>query len=42
MPAQLIALIFLLTSLPFGVWPGCSVGKLHAHPGAENTGQEGR
>ncbi|WP_329409492.1 hypothetical protein OG563_44085 [Nocardia vinacea] len=39
MLAQITALIVLLTTLPYGMWLVCAVGKLHADPGAENTGQ---
>ena len=42
MPAQITALIVLLTTLLCGVWPVYVVGKLHTDPGAEDTGQEGQ
>jgi len=42
MPAQITALIVLPTTLPYAAWLVYAVGKPHADPGAENTGQAGR
>ncbi|MEV6341510.1 hypothetical protein AB0M12_43180 [Nocardia vinacea] len=42
MLAQITALIVLLATLPHGMWLVCAMGKLHADPGSENTGQAGR
>ncbi|MEV6138798.1 hypothetical protein AB0L63_22585 [Nocardia sp. NPDC051990] len=41
MPAQIVALPLVLTTLVYGVWLVYAIGKLRADRGAENTGQAG-